>query len=184
METSISGFKLLPFVALLLALLWTGCGRGASDSSDREQGRPGVSLTALVEAGTKPSPETDSLRVLDRLKPPLRIETEPQKNRHVPGQVDTLRTYVYRGLEFTVYDVAHDPKVMMQNLTVADSTYETEDGLRVGLSREHVRALLGTPDQVESDTLTYRLGAPAPNHLQVSLRNDCVTRLKWSFYVD
>lgn len=183
MATSIPGSKSL-FFGALLALLWAGCGRGASDQSDREQGRPGVSLTELVKAGTEPSPETDSLRVLDRLKPPLRIDTEPQKNRHVPGQIDTLRIYVYRGLEVTVYDVANDPTEMMQSLTVVDSTYETEEGLRVGLPRERIRALLGTPDQVEGDTLTYRLGTPAPNHLQVSFRNDHVARLKWSFYVD
>lgn len=170
-------------VVSLIVLLWMGCGENASESIDREK-RPGVSLPSLVEAGIDRPPGTETLEVLDRLPSPLRIEKEPQENRHVPNQVDTLRTYYYRGLEFTVYDVAGDPKEIMKDITVVDSTYETEEGLRVGLSRDRVRSVLGPPDRIGGDTHVYRLATPTPNHLHVTFSDNRVSRLEWSFYVD
>lgn len=170
-----------------LVLVWAGCGQEASESPspqvDRE-GRPGVSLDALIQAGIDRPPGTDSLAVLDRLRPPLRVEREPHKNRHVRGQVDTLRTYVYHGMEVTVYDVAGDPKEIMERLTVVDSSYRTEKGLRVGLSKEEAEALLGPPDQAQGDSLVYELGTPVPNFLRVSFEQNRISRLEWSFYVD
>lgn len=180
-------FSLRRIVLVGLVLVWAGCGQEASESSSPQadrKGRPGVSLDALIEAGIDRPPGTDSLPVLDRLRPPLRIEREPHENRHVRGQVDTLRTYVYRGMKFTVYEVAGASKEIMESLTVVDSRYETEKGLRVGLSREESEVLLDSPDQAQGDTLVYELGSPVPNFLRVSFEKNRISRLEWSFYVD
>ena len=164
-------------------LLLAGCaGQPAADTSSRSDearaGRPGVPLAALIE--------NDFATVLDRLNPPLRVEEEPIENRHVPGQVDTLRTYFYEGLRFTVYDVSASGKKLLQNLTVTSDAYPAPQGVRVGMTRQEITQRLGTPVRQEDGVYIYHLGdGPIPNPiLSVHFENDTVSTLKWSFYVD
>lgn len=172
-----------------VAVLWAGCSGGAdtsrpSASPEVEPGRPGVSLSALVDAATNRPPGQDSLAVLDRLSTPLRVETEPRGNRHNPSQIDTLRTFYYRGLQFTVYDVTGDAKEIMQDIAVTDSVYTTEEGVRVGMSQDQVRSALGEPDEVENGTFVYHLSEVTPSQFRVVFEGDRVTRMEWDLYVD
>ena len=173
-------------VPVLIAVVWMGCGSETTDSSSPagKLGRPGVSLPALVDAAMERPPEQDALPVLDRLRKPIRVETTPRENRHNPGQIDTLRTFHYAGLQFTVYDVAGDPKEIMQGLVVTDSAYATEAGGRLGMNRQQIRAALGAPDVVEDGAFVYRLSDVTPSELRIAFEAETAARMEWNFYVD
>lgn len=131
--------------------------------------------------------EDGSLAVLDRLGDPRRIEAEPVQNRHDPAQTDTLRTYVYDGLELDVYAVAGG-KELLEEVRVTGSRYETAEGLGVGSTRAAVRDALGPPLRADGDTLTYERTEspedPTPTTLEVRLDGDRVAAMTWQFYVD
>lgn len=146
--------------------------------------RPGIPLPELLAAGFDPPAGAGSLAVLDRLAPPLRVEAEAVPNRHVRGQMDTLRTYVYDGLRFRVYAVSGSNKEILQGVTVTGRAYTTRDGLRVGNHRTEVEAALGPPARMEDRTAVYEFGEAAPTRLRVDYRSDVVEQLEWSFYVD
>lgn len=190
MEAMIEATWLQRLFAVLLAVsvVGSGCRREAGPdrqaSQASETGRPGVPLTALVDAATDRPPGQDRLAVLDRLGEPLRVEAVPRKNRHHPTQIDTLRTYRYAGLQFAVYDVTGSAREMMQRISVTDSAYVTEEGVRVGMRREQVRATLGTPDRVTSEAFVYELSPVTPNRLRIVFEARRATRLEWNFYVD
>lgn len=176
-------------VLLVLSVASMSCRRGAapdppSASPEAESGRPNVSLSALIDAAMERPPGRDSLAVLDRLGEPIRIQTEPRKNRHDPRQVDTLRTFRYAGLQFTVYDVVGSAKEIMQGIIVTDSTYTTGEGVHVGMRRQQIRMALGAPDQITGSTFVYHLSEVTPSELRVALEEGRATRLEWDFYVD
>lgn len=188
-----TGFS-TPFlrVSAVLLVLWgafTGCRREGAPSQqptgpDAEPVRPAVPVAALVDAALNRPPGQESLTVLDRLHDPLRIEVEPRENRHDPGQVDTLRTFHYTGLQFTVYDVAGSAKEIMQSITVTDSAYATDGGAHVGMHRQQIRAALGPPDRVTDQTFVYNLSTVTSNQLRIAFEEGRAIRLGWKFYVD
>jgi len=143
--------------------------------------RPGVSLAELLD------PALDTPALLARLDEPRRIETEAVENRHVPGQVDTLRTYVYDGLALTVYDVAGGG-ALLQEVRVTDEGYTTAGGLGVGSRREAIEAAYPNSVGAEGGTVTYERAAspddPTPETLRVRYDGDRAAELVWSFYVD
>lgn len=158
-----------------------------TDPSGASQARPGVPLSELVEAGRQREPGQQGLPVLDRLNEPARLETEPRENRHVPGQVDTLRTYHYDGLRFEVYDVSDSERQLMQNVTVMSDAYDPGLGFRVGSTRSEVEAAMGEPGERRSGAYVYDLGESelgASDQLIVRFDGDRVRELEWSFYVD
>lgn len=171
---------------VISAVLMVGCRRSAEPSAEEAPSaeRLGVPLTALVDAAMHRPPGQNALPVLDRLNDPLRIETESRPNRHIPNQVDTLRTFHYPGLQFTVYDVTGDPKEIMQHIVVTDSAYATEAGVHIGMHPQQVRAALGAPDTTADGTFTYRLSEVTPSQLRVAFEGETATRLEWDFYVD
>src|SRR6056297_2553421 len=132
-----------PRVLLLFALLagLIGC------TAERNTVRPDLALPAILDRAHERN-EDGSLVLLDRLGEPERVETEPIENRHVPGQIDTLRTLVFDGMAVEVYAVA-DGKELLQEVRVTGPEYETAEGLGVGSTREAVREALGAPVRTE-----------------------------------
>lgn len=151
-----------------------------------ESDAPALLLPAILDRAYEQSAD-GSLALLDRLGEPQRVEAEPVENRHVEGQTDTLRTYVYDGLELEVYAVSGGGE-LLQAVRVAGEGYETGEGIGVGSTREAVRAALGTPTGADGDTLTYERPAspedPTPPTLTVRFDGDRVAAVAWSFYVD
>ena len=185
MADRIRAFLQVGAVLFGLSVLLLGCRRGAVPASEEApSGRPGVPLADLVDAAMERAPGQDSLTVLDRLNPPLRIEAVPRPNRHIPGQIDTLRTFHYAGLQFTVYDVSGSAKEIMQRIVVTDSAYTTEAGVHVGMRPQQVRVALGAPSEVTDGTFVYELSRVTPNQLRVVFGAGRATRLEWDFYVD
>lgn len=142
----------------------------------------GVPLSEIVDAALNGRDTT----ALDRLGPPDSITTAPQPNRHVPGQMDTLRTYFYDGVRLTVYDVTNSADQFVTTMQVTGPAYTTDDSLHVGSSRSEVENTLGAPDRQDGDEYIYELGEPvaAPNLLRLTVEADTVQRMTWSFYVD
>jgi len=171
-----------PRVLLLFALLagLIGC------TAERNTVRPDLALPAILDRAHERNAD-GSLALLDRLGEPERVETEPIENRHVPGQIDTLRTLVFDGLAVEVYAVA-DGKELLQEVRVTGPEYETAEGLGVGSTRSAVREALGAPVRTEGDTVTYEVPEspddPTPTQLHVRYDGDRVAAMTWSYYVD
>jgi len=143
--------------------------------------RPGVPVPELVATGEGRG------SALGRLDRPARAEAEPFENRHVPGQIDTLRTYHYDGMRLEVYDVAASPRALLQALAVTSDAYDTGLGFRVGATRAEVEAALGDPDARDRTTYEYALegeGRGPGSLLTVRFAGDRVRELAWGFYVD
>jgi hypothetical protein len=143
---------------------------------------PGVSLAEILD----PSVEGRALRA--RLNAPVRAETEAIPNRHVPGQVDTLRTLHYDGLALEFYEVTGGP-TFLQTVTVTGGVYETAEGLGVGSTRGEVEAVYTHSTSAEptdeGNVVTYeRADGPAPLTLEVRYVGDDVAAMTWRFYVD
>lgn len=183
-------------LVLVAVLLAAGCGAsdapapapsGRSEPTDTAASAPPAarppasapSLSRLVEAA-KTGPDA----VLDLLPAPRRRSGEAVENRHVPGQMDTLRTYTFDGLTMETHDVAHAASAFVRSLTTTNARYRTDDGLHVGSSRAEVEAALGPPSRREGDTAVYEIGEPTPDVLRIAYDGDVVRRLRWSFYVD
>jgi hypothetical protein len=170
--------RLLLLIGLTAALV--GC------AAERNAARPDIALPTILDR-TYERTDDGSLVLLDRLGEPRRIETEPVENRHVPGQIDTLRTLVFDGLAVEVYAVA-DGKELLQEIRVTGPGYETAEGLGVGSTRAAVRDVLGSPARTEGDTVTYEVSEspedPTPTQLHIRYDGDRVAAMTWSYYVD
>lgn len=143
---------------------------------------PAVELPALL-AATDRAPGVDTLAVIDRLPEPQRVEEDVRENRHLRDAVDTVRTYHYEELAFTVVHAANG-KELLQEVHVTGEDYVTDNGLQVGLLRAEVEHILGQPARTEEGAVVYEVGEPTPDVVRVRYENDRVDAMTWSFYVD
>ena len=173
-----------PFVLLVLVL--AGCGsepssvpaespeRAAADRADlaeaaETQGaaevRPGVRIDRILRASG------DLSQLLPVLRAPRSARAEPVRNRHVPGQIDSVRTWQYDGLELDIYEAA-DGRSLLQRLAVTSGTYGTSDGLSVGETRDDLESVLGAPASSGGAEATYRVGGELPTVVRVVYEPD------------
>ena len=143
--------------------------------------RPGVRLDALLTL--------DGEVLKSRLRAPREVRTEATENRYVADQVDTVRTYVYDGLELELYDVTDGP-AFVRRLAITGGDYGTSDGLSVGTPRDEMEATLGPPIDETGGTVTYTTGAePTPTLVEVLYEADAdgvarASEIVWLPYVD
>ena len=181
---------------LAVALVATACGEGGEGAAnggsdppatDPPAGHPGIPLTTLLARAEERGPGGD-LIVLGDLGSPRETEREPVRNRHDPSQTDTIVTLRYQGLDVTLYHVTASGRAMIQTVRVTDESYETDEGLRVDLSRQRIRDVLGEPERTENDTWIYEVPGspndPTPMMLHVDFEGDSVDALIWHLYVD
>lgn len=168
----------------LATFLASGCaGNRSTPAPDPSLPEPApLSVAELVNAVLTQPPEADTLAVLDRLPPPNQVTVDTVQNIHVPSQIDTLRTYRYDGLAFTVYFAPE--KELMRDIRVTSPAYASPEGLQVGDARAEVEATLGPPDERDGDAYVYELTQTVPNLLRVEFQNDTVAALEWLFYID
>lgn len=146
------------------------------------EARPGVDLETLL-ARAFDRDEAGRLVVLDELNEPASVEVETRENRHIPGQIDTVRTRRYEGLSLTVYRTA-DGKEILQQIRVDGPGYRTEEGVRVGASRSAVEDAWGDPAERRNGAYVYERDGPLPTRVRVYFEGDTVSRLEWDYPVD
>jgi hypothetical protein len=192
---------------VLVGLLTVSVGVGACSSSEPARTGSKVEAGAVeVEATDRPEPTAETgppadavtrvireaLRrdgnlsydgLLRRLGAPQTIERRTVPNQYVDGQVDTLRTLVYTGLEAVVYDVADDTSSFLIRLSLSSTQYATPAGVRVGLSEAQVVDEIGAPTRREASgsELIYRESGSMPTSMVVRVRDGRVVQIDWEF---
>ena len=202
---------LFPALALLLSALLTavwGCEpragknvpKGAEPSQDDTVGsRPevqpgtgtapqasnplGVDVETLLENAGNRDSETGQLSILDRLNEPKRVSAESRPNRHVPGQIDTLRTLHYDDVQIAVYEVSGG-KEILQSVTVTGPSLIAPRGVEVGAGRPAVVDELGEPDEQDGEEYVYLDDGPMPTRFHIQFEGDTVRRMEWRFPID
>lgn len=156
-------------------------GAEPSDPTPPASTGPGVPLSALLDESA------DDAALRNRLAEPLRIETEPVENRHEPGQIDTVRTYVYDDLRVRFYDRTGGGP-LLERVTVTGGDYRTAEGIGAGSTRAEIEAAYGAPAETHDGDPIYEVPStpddPTPLRLQVTYDGDAAERLTWYFYVD
>lgn len=145
--------------------------------------RPGASLDRLL------ADRGDDGPMLSDLRAPRSLTAEPVENRHVAGQVDTVRTWTYDGLVIEAYEVSGGP-TFIQRVAVTGVDYGTASGLAVDEPRAALEAVLGPPVEETGATAVYETGDPAaPTVVEVVYEPDergqpRAAQITWRPYVD
>ena len=149
-----------------------------------ETGPPSDVVARLIQKALQSDGSVSYKTLVRRLGTPQTIEIEPVRNQYVRGKVDTLRTLVYPGIEALVYDVTNEAKTFLVRLSLSSTQYATPEGLRVGLSKQHVLDELGPPTRrnPSKGELIYQETEPTPTSMVVQFRNGRIVRIDWEFY--
>ena len=176
-------------VVVASALVGAGCAGETDPETARDEMalrpeiRPGVRLDRLLAA------QGDAAPVLGVMRAPRSQRAAPVANRHVEGQVDTVVTWTYDGLELETYEVAGGP-TLIRRVVVTEATYGTADGLSVGETRASLEAVLGPAEAEAAEVASYRVDAGAmPVTVDVTYAPDDdgverATRIDWRLPVD
>ncbi|PSQ95570.1 MAG: hypothetical protein BRD55_10050 [Bacteroidetes bacterium SW_9_63_38] len=150
----------------------------------REAGPPSDVVSQLIQRALQSDGSVSYDALVQRLGAPRRVETRPIANQYVDGQVDTLRTLVYTGIEALVYDVKNSPKIFLVRLSISSTQYTTPEGLYVGAKEDQVLNILGTPTRRNDSTgeLIYQETDSKPTAMVVRVRNGRVVAINWEFY--
>jgi hypothetical protein len=147
-------------------------------------GPPTDVVSRLIQEALQSDGSVSYNALLKRLGAPQDIQTEPVPNQYVQGQVDTLRTLVYPGIEALVYDVTNDAKTFLVRLSLSSTQYTTPEGLRVGFSEQRVIDELGPPTRRDASRgeLIYQETEPTPTSMVVRVENGRIVQIDWEFY--
>ena len=85
------------------------------------------------------------------------------------------KIYIYPGFE--IYTVPEGDKDRISMIRLYDDTVATEEGIRVGATKEAVIAAYGTPDQTYDTNITYEM---VGMYLQFSLQDGVVTSIQYA----
>ena len=144
--------------------------------------QPGVSLDQiLAERG-------DDAAFLADLRPPRSQSAKPTPNEYVQGQTDTVRTYVYDGLQIEAYEVS-EGRTFIRRVDVTSGDYGTSSGLSVGETRAALESVLGTPIEEEGGVAYLTGSEPTPTTVEVEYEPDesgaeRATVIRWIPYLD
>lgn len=145
--------------------------------------RPGASLDRIL------APRDDDGPFLAALRAPRAREAAPVASAHVPGRVDTVRTYVYDGLAIEAYEVTGGP-TLVARVRLTSGGYGTGSGLALDEARADLEAVLGPPTGAEGPRVTYETdGDPAPTTVEVLYEPDAdgverAAEIVWAPYLD
>ena len=132
-------------------------------------------------------PLGDNIEEIKKLlgAPVSHTETEIE-NRHVPGQIDHVHTLKYDGLEVSVYRASEDPpRDLIGRLVVTDKKYPVKWGLKIGVTTDAVKSVLGEPDRVKEGTFEYVLEECAGTcSVSFSFQNGLLEKIEWEWGID
>ena len=149
----------------------------------RETGPPADAVGRVIQEALRTDGNLSYDGLLRRLGPPRTTEAEPVPNRYVRGQVDTLYTLAYTGLEALVYDVTDDTTSFLVRLSLSSTQYATPEGVHVGLREEQVLDEIGAPTRrnASEGELVYQESGPMPTSMVVRVRDGRVVQIDWTF---
>ena len=120
--------------------------------------------------------------VKESLGEPLSEKIEKYENRHVAGQTDEIHTLMYNGLVLVVYRVNEKkPRDLFMSLAITRDNFEMKWGLKVGVSQERVRTVLGEPHKSQGGAFVYQ---DDNSSVSFSFQGGTVRGIKWHWYVD
>ena len=85
------------------------------------------------------------------------------------------KIYIYPGFE--IYTTPEGDRDLISMIRLYDDTVATEEGIRVGATKEAVIAVYGTPDQTHATNITYEV---VGMYLQFSLKDGIVTSIQYA----
>ncbi|MDT0633235.1 hypothetical protein RQM47_00550 [Rubrivirga sp. S365] len=188
-------------VALGLAALVVLAGCGSEPAAPRSAAAPSAEVEEAP--ADRPAPEVRPGVPLDRilalhddpaaflagLRPPRQTHVELVANEYTEGQVDTVRTRVYDGMEVVAYEVTDGP-TFVQSVTIMGTGYGTSGGVAVGEAREALEDVLGRPVDERSGAVLYEIDSgPAPTAVEVRYETDedgvaRAAEVTWRPYLD
>jgi len=148
-----------------------------------EAGPPADRVTEVIQDALRTDGTLSYNTLLGRLGAPRTTERRTVPNQYVDGQVDTLRTLVYTGLEALVYDVTDDTTSFLVRLSLSSTQYATPEGVRVGFSEAQVVDAIGVPTRrnPSEGELIYQESGSMPTSMVVRVRDGRVVRIDWEF---
>ena len=150
----------------------------------REAGPPSDAVSQLIQRALRSDGSLSYDALVQRLGTPRRVQARPISNQYVEGQVDTLRTLEYTGIEALVYDVTDSQKTFLVRLSISSTQYTTPEGIHIGASEKQVLDTLGAPTRRNDSTgeLIYQETESKPTAMVVQVRNGEVVAINWEFY--
>ena len=194
-------YRKFAFVLVIQGALSLAIGACSSAESTKETTARSSSATTVVPAeseATGPSSDVVSQLIqkalraegsvshqtlVRRLGTPQRVETRPVANQYVRGQIDTVRTLIYPGVQALVYDVTRQEKSFLVRLSLLSPRYTTPEGLRVGIVEGEVIEKIGPPTRhnpTEGELIYQETGTPSTS-LVVRVEANRVVRIDWEF---
>jgi hypothetical protein len=140
-------------------------------------------VSQLIQQALRAEGSVSHQTLVRRLGAPQRVETRPIANQYVRGQMDTVRTLIYPGIEALVYDVAHQEKSFLVRLSLSSPQYTTPEGVRVGIVEGDVIEKIGPPTRrnpTEGELIYQETGTPSTS-LVVRVEANRVVRIDWEF---
>jgi hypothetical protein len=156
---------------------------GSASASPTAAGPPSDIVSQLIQRALRVEGSVSHGDLVQRLGSPQRVETRPVPNQYVQGQIDTVRTLVYPGVEALVYDVTGETKSFLVRLSLLSPRYATPEGLRVGIVEGEVLEKIGPPmrrDRASGELIYQETETPATS-LVVRVQNNRVVRIDWEF---
>jgi len=156
---------------------------GDTEDDRTATGPPSDVVSKIILKALQTDGSVSYRTLVRRLGAPQHVEEEPIANQYVRGQVDTLRTLVYNGIEALIYDVTSGPKAFLVRLSLSAPQYATPEGLRVGVSEERVVEKLGPPTRrnVAAGELIYQETEATPISMVVQVQGGQVVQIDWAF---
>jgi hypothetical protein len=151
--------------------------------SEEKTGPPSDVVSQLIRRALRADGSVSRRLLVRRLGPPRHVDERPIANQYVQGQVDTVRTLVYRGVKALVYDVTSESKSFLLRLSLSSPRYATPEGLRVGVSEREVIETIGPPTRRSptQNELIYQETDTPSTSLVVRVKGDRVVRIDWEF---
>jgi hypothetical protein len=174
--------------SFILLLVLAACGRGSREEAEAVSQQ---SAETPVEAFFRYGPvNLGSTRgeLRGRLGEPDSVGVATVSNRHDPSLTDSVFTLHYPGLSAEIYRASYDGRELLAAVVIADDRHlRPESPLRIGVTEEEVRLLLGAPSGGPADALRYpctSCDAAGYDVLELRLADGQLQRITLRYWID
>ncbi len=121
-----------------------------------------------------------------KLGPPLSMRSKDVSNKHEPSQIDRIKTFNYKGLVVSIYDVVIYKKEILLSVRMTKNRPGVLPVL-IGKDEKSIKTKYGNPDRVERHIHEYVLADyedTGIDRICIEFRNSSVVAVEWNYYVD